>query len=691
MTEKLIIITAEDFLEWIGDLRHAYHSDSSQNVMGVDFAEFQAQYDPIMKRVLETKGSDWVQAHSIGVQQLIGGLEDHSDKTCFGNGWQDGLDLEEGWRPAPWLDAEHKALESVLYNKNGTITALKTPQGIVEFVRDNRGMIKETYLTLPNGEKQLVQLSSSRRWDIERASEIGEVRAAYRQAGKVSDLERLKNNFEEVAEQAKKEREAWRLWLDRKQRQNGIRENLKDGAKSLATSWLVLMGAYKLGKQFRTYDDVGYEMGTTVIDVDENKIAPAVARANALLGIGGLTVAGTGLAVAGGVIKNAPRTAKMIPVLGVVLNAGAAIPRALRNDWTGVKMELTAAGLGASAVAAGSVGVAGAVPSGGTSTVLAAAAPALQTASFGMNVAIAVRDGVLKNGAVKLAMVDEKGNIIYQKDRNGKPKLDEKGNPVAEVGAVISYDHDMRNGDAAWYGLDQNGNHYVAQTGQFKNDKKDDEWLTMSEDGRILEMANFKDGKLVGEYIRRDAQGNVVCQGNYTTGHVVEYWVDENGIKTDKIKWEGSFKDGKPVGVRLDFDRNGVPASRIDYDNCTMEFANTDRGGDVILRDNGIPIVYQQEFTKDENGKVAELKGNPRKVDLSIEPKANATNQPLKKENKKTESESEEHGRVAMDKGADKAYYGHREGGVDDILMENSANEYVKMAGRKKQKHKTTA
>ena len=366
---------------------------------------------------------------------------------------------------------------------------------------------------------------------------------------------------------------------------------LTHAAGTLALNGAAMWAANKIGRQFRSYEDVEKEEKMRMLFEEEIEKDVSVQKAQTLLAASGMVVgtASVGFAIASKMaLKNTARGAviigaKSLPFVGAILSAGCAIPRAIKGDWTGVGMELSSAAMDLGSALC----TIGAIPSFGATSPLAVS---LTASSAAMNVAIAARDGIQKNGIISLAMVDENGEIVLSQ------QTDKDGNRLPVVGATITYSHDKRNGDAVWRGLDKNGKEYVAQTGSFKNDKKDGRWVTRSEDGLILEIANYKDDKLVGKYMRCDKNGRMIAMGDYTNGHFVEYWTDSEGNATDILKWEGDFKNGKPTGIRRDYAQDGSPLDVVDYDHGKMEYALLDADGHIVLDKDRNPSWQQKEF-----------------------------------------------------------------------------------------------
>ncbi len=321
----------------------------------------------------------------------------------------------------------------------------------------------------------------------------------------------------------------------------------------------------------------------------------AAQKANLALTTGGLVVAGSGAVIAVAAkrgakfvaTKGGQVAAKSIPIVGTIVGIGYAAIRAWDGDWTGMGLELASAGMDI-------VSAAGVLTGPGEGAILAS--------SVALDSYIALRDGMMKNGECDFAMLDDKGNSVLTPD----------GQPI--LGARINYKHDVKQGPATFYNLGPNGS-YAAVVGQYENDKREGQWITVSPEWdpnhpeeHILERANYEKGKLIS-FDRVDEEGHLIAQ--LKNGQYIEYWTDENGISTGKVKCIGQYdEDGKRTGhwitVSPEWDKEHpeehvLECANFEDDRLVGEYFRLDANENVIAKGNFSDGEYM-EYWIDGNG-----------------------------------------------------------------------------------------
>ena len=331
------------------------------------------------------------------------------------------------------------------------------------------------------------------------------------------------------------------------------KKQVAGAAVRLGAQTALVYGASAMAKRYQDWDTERQQQHLgALMGVSENTTL-ALQRANMTLGIGGALIAGAGVTLSIATAKGAKfavgQTGKVamksIPVVGTVLGLGYATARACEGDWAGAGLELASASMDI-------VSAVGVLSGPGEGAIMAA--------SVALDTYIAARDAMMKNGTCDFAMA---GNM-------GEPVLSPDGQPV--LGARINYKHDVKEGTAQFFGYGPNGS-YLAVQGQFKDDQKEGEWISVSPDWNpehpnehILERANYHNGQLVGEYKRVDNDGHLIAEGNFTNGAYREWWTDENGHSTGVPKFTGHLKNGKRVGKWVSFSKDGKVTAYVDYD-----------------------------------------------------------------------------------------------------------------------------
>ncbi|MBQ3696044.1 MAG: hypothetical protein II938_03660 [Alphaproteobacteria bacterium] len=166
-------------------------------------------------------------------------------------------------------------------------------------------------------------------------------------------------------------------------------------------------------------------------------------------------------------------------------------------------------------------------------------------------------------------------------------------------------------------------------------------------------------------YVSQDADGKVT--------DIWEYTHDEKGNRTGGVEKDANGK--VEWSYEYTYDEKGHRTSEVHKDakgkvTGSWEYTYDEKGHET------------SEVHKDAKGKVTEGYGPAYEEALKQQ---EATEKEAKsKENK--EDKPQEHGMAAMDKGKDKNYYGHREGGIDDIMMARSESEYKNMASHQQRR-----
>jgi len=386
----------------------------------------------------------------------------------------------------------------------------------------------------------------------------------------------------------------------------------------------LMMVASVAGRRAQHWDDAQEKYGLGELMGISPDTTSAMAKAGTYVGVGGgLLVAGT--AVASKWATKSTRFAswgvkggKVVPYLGTVIGVGMAGVRAWDGDWKGVGLELTSAVL--------SLG------------------PVICTgADLALNGYMAYRDAQMKDGTYTFTMTDGHGNPVQTSDGQNA------------IGAVINYKHDVEDGPASFYDYDSEKGPYLSVVGQFKNGERDGQWVTLSpgwdpehpeeQDKHILERATYDKGKLIS-FTRVDSEGHLVAQledisdqAYYSelssnsldafavpfltgieesivrakVGHVgqyTEYWTDENGISTGKVKCIGQYKNGERTGRWLTVSPEWDPehpeehvleCAHFENDRLVGDYFRLDANENVLVEGNFTDGEYREYWT-DENG-----------------------------------------------------------------------------------------
>ncbi len=350
-----------------------------------------------------------------------------------------------------------------------------------------------------------------------------------------------------------------------------------------------------VGEKYKAWQNEREHSGG-MIALEEAQKSLALKRADQMLAVGGITVMGAGLAVGIGeavgskvLQKGAGKVAaKSIPFIGTGLGCLYAVRRSFDGDWTGVGMELTSAaldvvsGLGVAASTTG-VGAFAGVPLATWAT----------GASFAIDTTLALRDGMRQaDGMNFFALNDEQGNPIMQKGADGQE--------YQAVGAAVEYKNNRKNGTATWYDKASDGTIKPVVFGQYKNDKKDGEWIVLDENSHIREVSHYKNGVLDGVYRRFDEKGNLLIEGEFPNGSYEEYWTDENGLSTGIVRKSGHFKDGKQVGDWYILNENGQEF-RVNVQDKSIKTKGSDNKEYVTYAD-GRTCRWNSETMEIEDG-----------------------------------------------------------------------------------------
>ena len=310
------------------------------------------------------------------------------------------------------------------------------------------------------------------------------------------------------------------------------------------------------GQQFQDWEKARERNGLGPVMGISDNTTYALKKADEFVAGAGLVVMGGGMVMAIPRVaarvtatQSGQRIATTIPLVGTALGLYYAGRRAVDGDWTGVGLELASAGMDI-------VSAAGILTGPGETGIMGA--------SIALDAFIAARDGFQKNGECAFAMVDEAGNSVMLKDENGED--------VPVLGARINYKHDVRQGEALFYDIGENGS-YLALRGEYKNDKRTGEWVRRGPNKEELEVAHYKDGVLVGKYSRADKKGQPLVVANFTAGKYVSFWPDENGLSTGKPRCVGEIKGGHCVGIWSMYDKDGMLSKEVDYEtNVVREY-----------------------------------------------------------------------------------------------------------------------
>ena len=428
---------------------------------------------------------------------------------------------------------------------------------------------------------------------------------------------------------------------------SSAKRQIAGAALHLGGRVLLMHGAGYVGRKYREWQVHKGEVFRE--DVTDSGESLALKKAESLLGVGGSVLMGASAAlILGGskvvASKAGVVAAKTVPVVGTVLGCGYGIVRACKGDWTGAGMEFASAGLDVVSglgVAASATGV-GAIAGVPLSTWAMSASLALDTT-------LALRDGLksIPDGPNHFALVDEQGNTVMGKDKNGKKT------PV--VGASITYENGAKNGDAIFYDRCSDGKVKPVACGKYLDDKKEGRWEVYDEQGHIREILNYKNGKLCGKYQSFDENGDLLASGTFPTGEYEEYWTDENGHSTGIVRKSGQFENGHQVGEWYILGEDGK--------EYTYDFT-------PHMKDpNGHQVMYDLPNTSSTRNQPKSTLSLPSQDFPELEQMQKDANVTVEVEDRRFKGKSPKNSREAAEQNG---YFGHRPGGVDDLVAQRA-------------------
>jgi len=107
----------------------------------------------------------------------------------------------------------------------------------------------------------------------------------------------------------------------------------------------------------------------------------------------------------------------------------------------------------------------------------------------------------------------------------------------------------------------------------YKNSKFDGSWMHWHENGQLILQGSYKDGKKDGEWLYWFKSGQLWTRCSYKHGlcdGIAEtwYWLSDEELlshKTPQLHYQHRFKDGRPEGLWIEWNRNGQVTSENYY------------------------------------------------------------------------------------------------------------------------------